>query len=339
MRGGRHGGSTAVVAAGYAHGRVCVWALNSEEQRPPMAGGGTSAVGASSVRARGTASRHAKSGSSRNSGAPIPKARVVIDCAAHALAVRCVRLRYLNSSSSSSSNDNDEKNEDCESNSSNVQGCDAGDYMPRGQLLTGSNDCTARLWDFRVPQPSSSLRAHYQSTNNSSTRNSSGSAAAVVFGGHCAPVTCLEDGVGVCSGGRDVITGCADGLVRVFDLRQPRQAKLELRSSDVMSGACTLVALHRFTAARLPSFPSGVNGEESSEERLLSAARNGSVCEWDLATGKLLRQWRVGSSSFHSNGDRVSGFEDMPFLAAYAATETGFVGTSGLGVVQRWDLA
>ena len=324
----------AVVAAGYAHGRVRVWALNCLDQRTPMAGGGTSA-GGSSIRARSSTNQQLKPGSSRSTGAPVAKGRVLIDCAAHSLAVRCVRLRYL----SDSSNGNDNNNDGAASECNNEQGSDADDFVSRGQLLTGSNDCTASLWDFRVPHRSSTSHVHEgtQSGNNSSS-------AAVVFGGHCAPVTCLEDGIGSCSGGRDVITGCADGIVRVFDLRQPRLAKLELRSSggggdDGICGAASLMALRRVAAAPLPPSSPEVN-ESTSAERLLSAARNGSVCEWALSTGELLRRWRVGASGAHSNGgDIFSSFRDAPFLAAFSATDSGFVGTSGLGVVQRWDFA
>jgi WD40 repeat protein len=289
----------ALVAAGYANGQLRAWALDrGRDERPAAPRWSASAVaGASSVGAPAAG---------RGSAASAPASgRVLLDCAAHALAVRCVRLRYSDDADAA-----------------------AAHGLSRAQVVAGSNDRAASLWDFRAPC-------------------SGRSSAAAAFGGHRAPVTCLEDGLAASSsgGGRDVVTGCADGSVRVFDLRHPKCAKLELKAHRGHSDGCyALVALRKFVVVLKPAAQGADGIGEGSgeggggEERLLSAARNGAVCEWSLSTGDLLRRWSADAAAASSagHGDARNG---CSFMAACAFTEAGFVGSAGVGAVQRWDLA
>ena len=137
------------------------------------------------------------------------------------------------------------------------------------RLLSVSNDRTAVLSDPRVRPPGpgqgSAASATSISYGAATTGSGLGQAGGLVrFHGHAAPVTCLCEGA---EGDPVFFTGSSDTRVLVWDMRT---AKVPLWTWE--GHADSVVAVRSFGSIAV------------------SAGQDGTVCEWDVATGQLRNQ-------------------------------------------------
>jgi len=160
-------------------------------------------------------------------------------------------------------------------------------------LLSGSKDCTAQLWDLEepatrnneLPQPKRILRGHSgpitcvkqigcDSAITSSTDRTvriwdkRQRKAVAVLRGHTGPVTVFQD-----APDWTLVTGSADSSIRIWDLRQTK---------------CMFVCkehTERVTSTLLLK----------KKTRIFSTSEDCLLCEWDVQTGNLLHSYQTYS--------------------------------------------